>query len=443
MKKHKRKNLTQKVTLLAGATATAMLAVHAPQAHADVAGDALINKLEQKGILTSAEAKKLLSENQKEYSNSFSKEFNKITGTPDWVKSYKFYGDFRGRYDYMGSDYTVDRGRFRYRLRAGLTVNINDNFQVGFRLASGGPDPLSNNQTLGDISSKKPVSIDAAYAKWTAINDGSWLVSATIGKMDNPFHFTPMVFDPDLTPEGGAIQGKYTINDKNNITFTGAAFVLGQVSSTTHDPFLYGGQVAWNSKLSDKLASSVGVGGFQIVSPGSLTTQNVGGKIYNYGNTVDAAGAPVHNFNPVIADASLTYTLDSFPLYHGKFPIKVAGEFINNPGAPNNNDGYWAGITFGKAGKAHNWSVSYRYEYLESDAWYAQIVNDDNVAYDPATGGIAGGTNIKGHLVKASYNLTDAVSLAFTCYINNEILNPVPGKNTSAIHAMADIMWKF
>ena len=64
MKKHKRHHLTPKMTLLAGATATAMLATQATPAHAEVAGDTLINKLEQKGIRTTEEAKQLREENQ-------------------------------------------------------------------------------------------------------------------------------------------------------------------------------------------------------------------------------------------------------------------------------------------------------------------------------------------------------------------------------------------
>jgi hypothetical protein len=443
MKHNKRHKLTKNVTLFAGATVTAMLAA---QAHADVASDALINKLEQKGILNAQEAGQLRAESEQDFTNQLNQAISSKIGMPSWVTGYKLSGDFRGRYDYIGSDNTIDKGRLRYRLRAGLVINMNDNLQVGFRLGSGdyassyGGTPLSNNSTLQDNFSKKTVYIDAAYGSWTPINTADWLLSATIGKMDNPFHFTPMVFDPDLTPEGGALHGHYTINDRNNITFAGAAFVLDAVDNSTHDPFLYGGQVMWNSKWNNKLASAVGVGGFQIVSPEQLTANNV--KNYNSGNTLAASGAPLYNFNPVIADASVTYTLDHCLLYPGKFPITLAGEFINNPGAPNNNSGYWAGVTFGKAGKKHTWDLSYRYEYLEADAWYAQIVDDDNAAFFAT--GIAGGTNIKGHLFKADYNLTDALSLGFTCYINDLINNnAAPAANSGTVHAMADIMWKF
>lgn len=447
MKKHKSSNKILNTSILAGAAATFAMTANC---HAQSSVNDLLNTLEQKGILTAAEAQALKKENEADASKYFDNALNQKFPMAPWVKNVKFSGDFRGRYDFIGSDYSNDRGRLRYRIRAGFVAKLDDNFQVGFRLGSGdypgshGGDPLSNNTTLQDNFSKKSVYIDEAYAMWTPINDGTWLLAATIGKMGNPFHFTPMVFDPDLTPEGGALTGKYTINDKNNITFAGAGLVLDEISSSTHDPFLYGGQVAWNAKWTDQLASTLGIGGFQIVSPEQLTSSNV--QNYNQGNTLDANGAPLYNFNPVIADASMTYTLNRFPLYKGKFPIKLAGEFINNPGAPNNNNGYWVGVTFGKAGKKHSWDVSYRYEYLESDAWYAQLVNDDNVAYVPAsptTGGIGGGTNIKGHLIKADYSLTDSLTLSFTCYLNELINNPYPAVNSSAIHAMADVMWKF
>jgi hypothetical protein len=38
---------------------------------------------------------------------------------------------------------------------------------------------------------------------------------------------------------------------------------------------------------------------------------------------------------------------------------------------------------------------------------------------------------------------TALMTLTFTCYVN-DLINPVPGNSQShALHAMADIMWKF
>jgi hypothetical protein len=460
-KKHSNKT---KMALFAGA---ALMASLATQARAQSA-DALIDKLVEKGILSANEAKDL----RDQADNDFKTAFQAKMGMPDWVTGYKIYGDVRGRFEQFSSENAMnnDRTRLRYRIRFGVTASLMDNLEAGFRLGSGDAkgvgsqsaagNPVSNNSTLQDNWTKKPVYIDTAYGKWTAINSGDWLLAATVGKMDNPFTFTPMVFDADMTPEGGALTGGYTINDKHSIAFAGAAFVLDEESTTTHDPFLYGGQVTWNAKWTSKWASSLGVGAFQVVSPEQLTAgANVPGV--NQGNTRMANGAPAYNFNPIIADASVTYTLDKFPLYNGAFPIKVAAEYMNNPGAPSSaNNGYWAGITFGKSGTKKTWDLSYRYEYLEADAWYDQLVDDDNGAFwgtvnypstaNPGGGmskGWVGGTNVKGHLIKFNYSLTDSLTFTATCFLN-DLINLPQGPvgtdlNTGAMHFMADLMWKF
>jgi hypothetical protein len=148
----------------------------------------------------------------------------------------------------------------------------------------------------------------------------------------------------------------------------------------------------------------------------------------------------------------VTYTLDSFPFYTGAFPIKFAGEYIENPGASKNNTGYWAGVTFGKSGTKRTWDLSYRYEYLEADAWYDQLVDDDNGAFyqNAPTGGAAGyfgGTNVKGHLVKLNYSFTDSFSFACSFFmndlINQTVYSNVAEPNSPTLRVMADLMWKF
>jgi hypothetical protein len=91
---------------------------------------------------------------------------------------------------------------------------------------------------------------------------------------------------------------------------------------------------------------------------------------------------------------------------------------------------------------------------LEADAWYDELVDDDNIAfYSNTTTALAknsfiGGTNIKGHLIKFNYSITDALTFSLTTYINDLIkpsLNSgVLGEpRNDAIHVMADVMWKF
>ena len=470
MKKLKNHNHT-KVALFAGAAALMALT---PNTHAQSSVDALLNKLEQKGILTVDEAKELKAENQQDSAADLNKAMNSRFPTSDWITSYKLSGDFRGRIDDQtgmdGNKTFADRIRYRYRLRAGLIVSMKDNLEAGFSITSGdtapttggygggGGQPLSNNSTLQDNGTKKNIYIDTAYGKWTALNSDGWLLSTTIGKMYNPLQFTPMVFDPDWTPEGAALQGGYTFNDQHSILVNGVAFIEDQEVGGTDKgsvraPALFGGQAIWNANWTRRIGTSLGLGGYAIVNSTNLTTANV--PYVNQGNSRSSAGGLINDYTPIIADASVTYKLDSFPLYPGAFPIKLSGEYINNVGAnqnDNNNQGYWIGIMFGKSGKKHAWDISYRYEYLEADATYDQLVDDDNGAYyqNAPTGGAPGyygGTNVKGSLIKANYSITDSLTFTFSCFLNDLInpgLNASAGESKSgAVHAMADLMWKF
>ncbi len=470
MKKNKTAMNSTKAALFGGATALMALST---QSHAQ-SSDALIDKLVDKGILTTKEAQELRDESDQDFTTAFQAK----TGMPDWVTGYKFSGDFRGRYDEVastdGNSNFAKRDRFRYRLRAGVVISMKDNMEVGFSLTSGdsapttggytggGGQPLSNNSTLQDNGTKKNVYIDTAYGKWTPLNSDGWFLSTTIGKMVDPMQFTPMVFDSDWTPEGGAVQSGYTFNDHHAIVVNAGAFVEDQEvggadTGSVRAPGLFTGQAAWNATWTQRLGTSLGIGGYTIVNPANLTTANV--PYVNQGNSRTTGGVLINNYSPIIGDASATYKLDTFPLYPGAFPIKVSGEFINNVGViqnNNNNQGYWVGVTFGKSGTKHTWDISYRYEYLEADAAYDQLVDDDNGAYyqnAPRGGAIGyyGGTNIKGHLIKANYSITDSLTFTFSCYLNelinpslNTVGNPPQGEpKSSAIHAMADLMWKF
>jgi len=459
MKKTKKLN-PSKAALFAGAAALMALT---PQIHAQSTVEDLLNKLEQKGILTVDEADELKAENTTNSVEDFNKAFNSKFAMPSWITSYKLYGDFRGRFDDVSTETPAFSGhdnniRLRYRLRAGLIINMKNNLQVGFRLISGdapgafGGNPLSGNATFLGNGSKKFIYIDEAYGIWAPISNETWMVVGTIGKMNQPFQASYMLFDPDYTPEGAALQTTYKINDENSLTFNSAAFVLDQVN--TRGPFLYGGQALWNANWTPQLGTVVGIAAYDIANDGNFAASATGTPYdSNRGNTITgvAAGDPfARHFNPIVGSASMTYTLDGFPFYTGKFPICVGGEYMDNPAAGSKNKGWWGGVSFGKAVKRGSWDISYRYQRLEADAWWDQIVDDDNIATTPTTpavtpetGTAAGGTNIKGHLVKFDYAIFDSLTFTFTCYLNDLVNNPVPSASSHAIHAMADLMWKF
>src|SRR5437660_8546833 len=101
--------------------------------------DALLDKLVEKGILTTKEANELKEETDKGFTTAYQVK----SGMPDWVTALKFNGDFRGRFEgfYADNPAFVDRNRFRYRVRFGATATLLDDFEIGLRLSSA--DPVS------------------------------------------------------------------------------------------------------------------------------------------------------------------------------------------------------------------------------------------------------------------------------------------------------------
>ncbi len=96
MKKLKTQKTPTQIAIFAGAAALMALT---PQTHAQTSVDALLNKLEQKGILSVDEARELKAENATNSVTDFDKAFGSKLPMPDWVTGYKLTGDFRGRFD--------------------------------------------------------------------------------------------------------------------------------------------------------------------------------------------------------------------------------------------------------------------------------------------------------------------------------------------------------
>jgi hypothetical protein len=431
--------------------------------------DPALNALVKKGFLTQQEAKDAWSDATKTNGTTSA---SKIDLAP-WIQKLKFTGDFRGRFEENNSEnraYT-ERDRFRYRVRVAAIITLLENFDVGLRLASGNPQttsggtlvggqPITANTDFSSLESRKFIWVDAAYAKWTAITNDATTFTAIIGKMDNPFRLSNMVWDYDINPEGGALVFTHKVTDKHTFTAVGAYYVLDEINQgvgsvpsidAKDDPYVYGGQMLLDSKWCDHFETSLGVAIFDIANKNSLSTQVQ--PFYNSGNTRNGkTGQLIYNYNPVIGTASATYKLDCMPLYHGPFPIGLVGEYMDNPAAPKNNEAFRAGLLLGRAGKKGNWEIGYRYQRLEADSWFDALVDDDNGAfYAPGnpqmtgtgkSSGWFGGTNVKGHLVQATYSFTDFLNFTFTYYLNDLIIKN-PNSTSDSGHFMADLMWRF
>ena len=445
------KSKFKKLALGAAATAVVTMTAHAQSS------DAIIDKLVEKGILTVKEAQDLRDEADKNFSTAIA---SKI-GMADWVQALKFSGDFRGRFEgfYAHSPLFMDRDRLRYRLRFNVVAQLMDDFEAGFRLMSGeaasgstGGDPISGNTTFQDNAAKKFVYLDLAYGKWTPFKGPSLTGGVTIGKMENPFVIDDMVFDPDYTPEGIAAQLAWGINDKHSLKFNGGWFILDERGSTLQDPFLFGGQIRWDAAWNAKWSSTVGLTALGMESAGNLTTASVPNQ--NRGNARLADTTLAYPHNPIILDAAVTYNLDSFPFYTGPFPIRVNGEYMNNPAAPQSADNYAynIGVTFGKSGKRKTWELGYTYKWLGADAQWEELVDSDfgalyGAANSPANSGsgigYGAGTNVKGHIFRFAYSPSDSWTLSAKWFMTS-LINAYPGgRNSDMNRVQVDAIWKF
>jgi len=146
--------------------------------------------------------------------------------------------------------------------RLGLTANVTDGVQAGFQLASGGDNgPVSTTQILGGGWTKKNIYLNLAYVTLDPWPD----VSLTVGRMEDPFFRTDLVFHDTLNMDGIEVSGlTKPIGAEGLGEFaTLGAFPIGYINSNfptfspsktpDHTEWMFGGQVGedWATKTWD------------------------------------------------------------------------------------------------------------------------------------------------------------------------------------------------
>jgi Putative porin len=189
--------------------------------------------------------------------------------TPDWVHRFHVTGDIRTRYEgdffpdgnlpgsivnfnaintgapfdaNLGTaksgllpTYNVDQNRNRFRLRAriGAGIDLGENFTAGMRIGTGSDDqPVSENQTLGGASgqggnfSKYQIWLDRAFIRYELGAQPEKDFSISIGRFDNPFFSTSMIWADDIAFDGFMAKGKYQVADGVTPFLTAGAFPI-------------------------------------------------------------------------------------------------------------------------------------------------------------------------------------------------------------------------
>jgi hypothetical protein len=123
--------------------------------------------LRVKGVITEAEYRQALEE-AKSQDKRVVAAVKKEAKVPDWLSRTSLSGDLRFRHEGFYNATTADnqptRNKERVRARLGANINVSEELQGRLRLVTGDAnDPISTNQTLSDLFTRKAVNVDWAY----------------------------------------------------------------------------------------------------------------------------------------------------------------------------------------------------------------------------------------------------------------------------------------
>ncbi len=314
-------------------------------------------------------------------------------GSASWADRIKFKGDFRLRHESIDEEGEAGRDRQRFRTRFGLSAAVTPDIKFVLRLATGGDDPVSTNQTFDGSFSTKDIGIDQAYVDWKA-NDN---LNVFAGKMKNPLFRAgkaPLIWDSDLNPEG--LAATY----KNGNFFANAGLFSVEERSSDDDSMLYAVQAGGEFPIGENVKLTVGAGYFAY-------TDTIGFEpFYNgraKGNTVDIDGNYVYEYK----DTELFAQLDTRV---GDLPLSVYAQWVRNGEVSVEDTATAFGARIGSAKSKGDWEASWTYMDVDADSVIATFNDSD-------FGG--GGTDSSGHLFNTKYAVSERVSLGGTFFVND------------------------
>jgi len=332
-----------------------------------------------------------------------------------WTDRIGFKGDLRLRYEGIDEEDGRNRDRMRIRARVGLDAKIQDDLKFIFQLATGGDNPVSTNQTLDGSFSTKDIGLDLAYVDWR-VND---IVTVNAGKMKNPMFRAagaPLIWDGDLNPEG--IAAKLG----SGIFFgTVAAFSVDE-RSTEGDSLLYVAQAGVKVDLGNvgKLTTGLGYFGY---------TNTVGYEPFHRarprGNSVDEDGNYIYEYKNLEVFGQLDTVVKDWAL-------RLYFQYTQNGEVSVQDTAYSFGAVLGAVKKKGDLEFVWLYQDIEADAIIAAFNDSD-------FGG--GGTDSKGHVLRAKYGFSEKVAFASTFFFNE--IDRFQGTEHDYFRVQIDLEFKF
>ena len=433
-------------------------------------GEAILDLLTKKGVITTNEANAAREQFDKQTAETIN-QYNKIK-LSSWVNSLQFYGDGRLRYDWrsgsgnaagIGTYDNADFDRFRYRLRVGVVGEYQDNFSYGLRLETGTKGDSANSTMGGGANANTSipgVSSGGPWGKagsstigvgqfWAQYKPADWLTLIG-GKIENPFISTKMVWSENINPEGFAEKLKFK-TAKVDWFLTLGEFTYSNLSNQNNFASLAGVPDAW-------MLGAQGGGKVKFTKDVSLT---LAPTFYTYSNPLGASGGA--HFSPTLVAGNI-YAINNLNVFDlpaelafpiGKYPGKIFGDFAINLTAntraadagwsADGNQGiaYQVGAAIGDNKKKHDWLLKAYWQHSELFALDPNLVDTD--VFDTRL-------NMQGEVVSSQYLFTDYLSLVLTYNHGDAINSALPtltgagdlrGNLRNYNLMQLDLNWKF
>lgn len=414
----------------------------------------LLDLLIKKGVISSEEGKSLKEELKEEQDKNTFMAVKKKT---------KFKGDLRLRYDTQRRDEgpgksDIDRQRWRYRLRFGVTMEPTETTDLGFRLASGSGFQNTTNQSYDTHGRGKDIIIDQVYASWQPA-DGFKL---TGGKHKNPLFTSPLVWDADVNLEGISEQFSYGVGPVELFANFTQFFVeeLNLKAVDNGDPLMLGYQAGVHLKPAPEMSLKLGATYYDFNNLELITFSDLSDttSFEGYNNShsqqmvFDVNGNLVNQYKGVEFGAKFK-AKKLLPV-----PFSIFGSYIKNKDADirelqtkgvavtgsdpadlavyrgdDRDSGYQVGFDVGKKKKKGDLYFQYFYQELEDYAFPAVFVDSDFHG---------GGTNNKGHRAKVNYYLMDNIYLQGVVFFTERDDESKDGKKDED-RAQVDVIFKF
>lgn len=367
---------------------------------------------------------------------------------------------------------TDTRYRSRIRARLALDANVTNSFQAGLRLVSGDVlDPTSTNETLSPNFDKINLGLDRAYIRVSPFKMLPRLADTaiTVGKFDNPFFATEIMWDRDVQFDGAALTTDLPFGDgpgAPRLFLSAGAFPLDEFSDTVDDKVLYAAQIGAAYQPSERIKLKLAAAYYDFAhvqskfnTPDLRDNDETTPRRVQYGNSLFNVRRDSTNPNTLLfglaskyqvaavtgradfklSDA-LTLTVDGEVLRNTAFD---KGELTSVYGVPaSSGDTAWhlrGTIGTPAIDKQGDWQFSAGWRHIEADATLDLFADSDF--------GL-GGTDQEGFVIRGAYGLSERLSLEAAWFSARtiDLVDPRTGARASSIDsdtAQLDLIAKF